>query len=151
AVLLDPARLRRHRAGRRPDVPLGASGSRPPHGAAGRRHAACRIEGRAGRGHAPPLSRPGDDEGKPAIMQTALKSTSCPAPDVPYYVPAGNELTLFAYAWKRRLPVLLRGPTGCGKTRFVAHMAAQLGLKLTTVSCHDDLAAADLTGRYLLR
>ena len=50
-----------------------------------------------------------------------------------------------------RLPLLLKGPTGCGKTRFVAHMAARLGLPLYTVSCHDDLTAADLTGRYLLK
>ncbi len=49
------------------------------------------------------------------------------------------------------LPLLLKGPTGCGKTRFVAHMAARLGLPLWTVSCHDDLTAADLTGRYLLK
>jgi nitric oxide reductase NorQ protein len=51
----------------------------------------------------------------------------------------------------RQLPLLLKGPTGCGKTRFVSHMAAKLGLPLSTVSCHDDLAAADLTGRYLLK
>ena len=50
-----------------------------------------------------------------------------------------------------RLPLLLKGPTGCGKTRFVAHMAARLGRPLHTVSCHDDLTAADLTGRYLLK
>ena len=49
------------------------------------------------------------------------------------------------------MPLLLKGPTGCGKTRFVAHMAARLGLPLFTVSCHDDLTAADLTGRYLLK
>ncbi len=50
-----------------------------------------------------------------------------------------------------QLPLLLKGPTGCGKTRFVAHMAARLGLPLYTVACHDDLTAADLTGRYLLK
>lgn len=76
---------------------------------------------------------------------------TAPAPAIPYYVPAGNECTLFAHAHRNRLPVLLKGPTGCGKTRFVAHMAAELGLPLFTVSCHDDLAAADLTGRYLLK
>ncbi|GGB01778.1 CbbQ/NirQ/NorQ/GpvN family protein [Brucella endophytica] len=74
-----------------------------------------------------------------------------PVPDIPYYVPAGNECVLFEHAWRRNLPVLLKGPTGCGKTRFVAHMAARLGLRLTTVSCHDDMTAADLTGRYLLK
>ncbi|RWM28550.1 MAG: CbbQ/NirQ/NorQ/GpvN family protein [Mesorhizobium sp.] len=67
-----------------------------------------------------------------------------------HYSPSGNECSLFEHAWARRLPVLLKGPTGCGKTRFVSHMAAKLGLPLSTVSCHDDLAAADLTGRYLL-
>jgi len=70
---------------------------------------------------------------------------------IPAYVPAGNECELFETAWQRRLPLLLKGPTGCGKTRFVSHMAGRLGLPLVTVSCHDDLAAADLTGRYLLK
>lgn len=71
--------------------------------------------------------------------------------DIPAYVPQGNECSLFETAMVRQLPLLLKGPTGCGKTRFVSHMAARLGLPLTTVSCHDDLAAADLTGRYLLK
>ena len=52
---------------------------------------------------------------------------------------------------RNRLPLLLKGPTGCGKTRFVEHMAARLGLPLFTVACHDDLSAADLIGRYLLK
>lgn len=69
----------------------------------------------------------------------------------PYYLPTGNEIALFEQAYHHRLPVLLKGPTGCGKTRFVAHMAARLGLDLATIACHDDLTAADLTGRYLLR
>ncbi|TJW07043.1 MAG: CbbQ/NirQ/NorQ/GpvN family protein [Mesorhizobium sp.] len=74
-----------------------------------------------------------------------------PVPDkAAYYSPSGNECSLFEHAWARRLPLLLKGPTGCGKTRFVSYMAAKLGLPLSTVSCHDDLAAADLTGRYLL-
>jgi nitric oxide reductase NorQ protein len=71
--------------------------------------------------------------------------------EIPPYVPNGNECKLFELAWTRQLPLLLKGPTGCGKTRFVTHMAARLGLPLSTVSCHDDLAAADLTGRYLLK
>ncbi len=70
---------------------------------------------------------------------------------LPYYRPTANECELFALAHKLRLPVLLKGPTGCGKTRFVAYMAARLGLPMWTVSCHDDLTAADLTGRYLLK
>ena len=72
-----------------------------------------------------------------------------PAP--PMYLPQGRECELFELAWRQRLPLLLKGPTGCGKTRFVAHMAARLGRRLHTVSCHDDLTAADLTGRYLLK
>lgn len=71
--------------------------------------------------------------------------------DLPFYLPQGNECALFELAWRRRLPLLLKGPTGCGKTRFVAHMAARLERSLYTVSCHDDLTAADLTGRYLLK
>jgi len=73
------------------------------------------------------------------------------APEVPYYQPVGNECALFELAYSRGLPLLLKGPTGCGKTRFVSHMAAKLGRPLYTVSCHDDLTAADLTGRYLLQ
>ena len=83
-------------------------------------------------------------------MKAALHTVTS-APELPAYVPSGNECELFEHAWRRRLPVLLKGPTGCGKTRFVAHMAARLGLPLHTVACHDDLTAADLTGRYLLR
>lgn len=70
---------------------------------------------------------------------------------IPHYIPSGNECSLFEHAYTNKLPLLLKGPTGCGKTRFVAHMAAKLGLPLYTVSCHDDLTAADLTGRYLLK
>ena len=71
-------------------------------------------------------------------------------PPTPYYEPSGNECAVFESAWRNRLPVLIKGPTGCGKTRFVAHMAARLGLPLYTVACHDDLSAADLVGRHLL-
>lgn len=84
-------------------------------------------------------------------MKPALHAIDATLPVPPPYTPAGNECALFEHAWKRRVPLLLKGPTGCGKTRFVAHMAARLGLPLFTVSCHDDLTAADLTGRYLLK
>ncbi len=67
-----------------------------------------------------------------------------------WYRPQGNEVTVFQTAAARRLPVLLKGPTGCGKTRFVRHMAERLGRPLVTVACQEDLAAADLTGRFLL-
>ncbi len=71
--------------------------------------------------------------------------------EIPFYQPLGEECALFEHAYRRRLPLLLKGPTGCGKTRFVTHMAARLGRACYTVACHDDLTAADLTGRYLLR
>ena len=70
---------------------------------------------------------------------------------LPFYLPTGDECDIFAAAHARGLPLLLKGPTGCGKTRFVAHMAARLGRPLFTVACHDDLSAADLIGRYLLK
>jgi len=70
---------------------------------------------------------------------------------VPFYQPQGDECALFERAFEAGLPLLLKGPTGCGKTRFVEHMAATLGRKLYTVACHDDLSAADLIGRYLLK
>ena len=69
---------------------------------------------------------------------------------LPLYEPSGNEIALFEHAFHQRLPLLIKGPTGCGKTRFVAHMAARLKLPLYTVACHDDLTAADLVGRHLI-
>lgn len=68
----------------------------------------------------------------------------------PYYEAVGGEIALFEAAYASTLPVLLKGPTGCGKTRFIEHMAWQLKRPLITVSCHDDLTAADLVGRYLI-
>ncbi len=70
--------------------------------------------------------------------------------ELPFYAPQGNEVALFEHAWRNRLPVLIKGPTGCGKTRFIAHMAARLSRPLYTVACHDDLTAADLVGRHLI-
>jgi nitric oxide reductase NorQ protein len=69
----------------------------------------------------------------------------------PYYEPIGNEIEVFEAAYRNQLPVLLKGPTGCGKTRFMEHMAWRLGRPLITVSCHDDLTASDLVGRFLIR
>ena len=71
--------------------------------------------------------------------------------EAPFYLPQGDEISVFQAAAAHRLPVLLKGPTGCGKTRFVTHMAAKLGRPLHTVACHDDLSAADLIGRWLLK
>lgn len=71
--------------------------------------------------------------------------------DEPYYEAFGDEITIFEAAWKNGLPVLVKGPTGCGKTRFMEYMAWRLKRPLVTVSCHDDLTAADLVGRYLVK
>ena len=68
----------------------------------------------------------------------------------PYYEPQGNEVAIFEAAYRKRLPVMLKGPTGCGKTRFLEHMAYQLNRALVTVSCHEDLTSSDLVGRFLL-
>jgi nitric oxide reductase NorQ protein len=68
----------------------------------------------------------------------------------PYYEPLSNEIDAFKAAYAERLPVMLKGPTGCGKTRFVEHMAWLLGKPLVTVAAHEDMTAADLAGRYLL-
>lgn len=70
--------------------------------------------------------------------------------DDPFYLPSGNEVELFEHAWNHQLPVLIKGPTGCGKTRFIRYMAARLKRSLHTVSCHDDLTATDLVGRHLI-
>ncbi|MDB5970051.1 MAG: nirQ 1 [Hydrocarboniphaga sp.] len=70
---------------------------------------------------------------------------------IPFYRRVHNETEVFKAAWKSRHAVMLKGPTGCGKTRFVESMAAELRRPLVTVSCHEDLTAADLLGRYLLK
>ncbi len=70
---------------------------------------------------------------------------------LPYYLAVGDEVEVFTAAYKARMAVLLKGPTGCGKTRFVRHMAARLGLGVNTVACHDDLSASDLLGRFLIK
>lgn len=67
------------------------------------------------------------------------------------YIPSGSEEAVFQAAWLNGLPVLLKGPTGCGKTKFVQTMAHDLGRPLHTVACHEDLTAGDLVGRFLLR
>ena len=69
----------------------------------------------------------------------------------PFFVGRGNEEEVFSAAYQARLPVMLKGPTGCGKSRFVEYMAYQLDVPLITVSCHEDLFASDLIGRYLLK
>ena len=77
----------------------------------------------------------------------------------PFYLPVQDEVTIFQAAHEANIPVLLKGPTGCGKTRFVEYMAytlswgngCQMGIPLITVACHEDLTASDLVGRYLLK
>lgn len=69
----------------------------------------------------------------------------------PFYLSAANELDLFQAAYADRLPVMLKGPTGCGKTRFVEHLAYHLNLPLVTIACHEDLFVSDLVGRYMLK
>ncbi|HTP28106.1 MAG TPA: CbbQ/NirQ/NorQ/GpvN family protein [Anaeromyxobacteraceae bacterium] len=73
-----------------------------------------------------------------------------PAAEAPFYRAVANEVEVFRAAARRGLPVLLKGPTGCGKTRFVEAMAHELGRSLITVAGHEDLTSADLVGRYLL-
>lgn len=83
-------------------------------------------------------------------MQLSPNLTQYRLTDEPYYQPVRDELAQFDAAYAARLPVMLKGPTGCGKTRFVEHMAWRLGRPLVTVSCNEDTTASDLVGRFLL-
>ncbi len=82
-----------------------------------------------------------------------MAAEELPSPDalLPYYRAVGDECALFEKAAAEGLPLLLKGPTGCGKSRLVEHMAARLGRPLVTVACHDETSAVDLTGRWLVR
>jgi len=77
--------------------------------------------------------------------------TATLSPARPFYQSVGNEEQVFKAAYHQGLSIVLKGPTGCGKTRFIEAMAHDLGRPLITVSCHDDLTTADLVGRFLLR
>lgn len=68
----------------------------------------------------------------------------------PYYEPVGDEIALYEAAYGKRMPMMLKGPTGCGKSRFVEHMAWRLKRPLITVACNEDMTASDLVGRFLL-
>ncbi|MFA5677121.1 MAG: CbbQ/NirQ/NorQ/GpvN family protein [Pseudomonas sp.] len=81
----------------------------------------------------------------------AVSGLAIQAAEAPWYHPIGNETALFEQCHARGLAVMLKGPTGCGKTRFIEHMAWQLGRPLITIPCHDDLAASDLIGRFLIQ
>jgi len=85
-----------------------------------------------------------------ALRARVLKPESHLIEKEPYYEPVGDEIALFDAAYASQIPVLLKGPTGCGKTRFMEYMAWRLKRPLITVSCHDDLTASDLVGRYLI-
>ncbi|MBL8022046.1 MAG: CbbQ/NirQ/NorQ/GpvN family protein [Leptospirales bacterium] len=80
-----------------------------------------------------------------------MNSNQHPGAGLPYYRPVAQECAVFEHAFAKKLPLLLKGPTGSGKSRFVEHMAAKMGLPLITVSCHDETSAVDLLGRYLVQ
>ena len=88
--------------------------------------------------------------GRPA-PSALLDGVRPPPSQEPFYLPVGREVAIFEACHASRLPVMLKGPTGCGKTRFVEHMAWRLRRPWVTVACHDDLSASDLIGRYLVR
>lgn len=84
------------------------------------------------------------------LNDSALRTAARMVDSEPYYEATGTEIALFEAAYGCQIPVLLKGPTGCGKTRFIEYMAWRLQRPLITVSCHDDLTASDLVGRYLI-
>jgi nitric oxide reductase NorQ protein len=98
------------------------------------------------------------------IAMNSLQTTSSSLQEEPFYLPVGDEVAIFLAAYQQRLPVLLKGPTGCGKTRFVEYMTHRIyrgqdavldrqavQYPLQTVACHEDLSATDLVGRFLLQ
>ena len=94
-------------------------------------------------------------DGKADSMDQTQDNSSA---EVPYYLPFADEIDVFSAAYEQRLPVLLKGPTGCGKTRFVEHMAHRIFSgkdsslsSLETIACHEDLSATDMVGRFLLK
>jgi nitric oxide reductase NorQ protein len=94
----------------------------------------------------------GNETGLKDLMQKISASkTPYTIDSEPFYLDTGDEIRMFEAAASARLPVMLKGPTGCGKTRFVEHMAFRLKRPLITVACHEDLFASDLIGRYLLK
>ncbi len=86
----------------------------------------------------------------PAARSSEQAARAVDAP-LPFYLSAGDEVRIFEEAHRHGLAVMLKGLTGCGKTRFVEHMAARLQRPLVLISCHDDLTASDLVGRFLIR
>ncbi|MFQ6105641.1 MAG: CbbQ/NirQ/NorQ/GpvN family protein [Candidatus Hydrothermarchaeaceae archaeon] len=89
-------------------------------------------------------------KGKKSRVKT-IKVEEYTITEKPYYAPVSNEIEIFEAAYKNSLPVMLKGPTGCGKTRFLQYMAWKLKRPFITVACHDDLTSSDLVGRYLVK
>ncbi|MFM0229902.1 CbbQ/NirQ/NorQ/GpvN family protein [Paraburkholderia sediminicola] len=87
---------------------------------------------------------------RPHLATAALPLDPWRLPKEPWYRPVHHETEWFAAAYHARLPIMLKGPTGCGKTRLVEYMAWKLGRPLVTIACHEDMTAGDLVGRYLL-
>ena len=85
-----------------------------------------------------------------ASPETSLNADQYRIAQEPFYRPVGDEIDLYTAAYGARMPVMLKGPTGCGKTRFVEHMAHKLERPLITVACNEDMTASDLVGRFLL-
>ncbi len=85
------------------------------------------------------------------MQETSHSSKSYAIETEPFYLETGDEIRMFEAAASAQLPVMLKGPTGCGKTRFVEYMAFKLKRPLITVACHEDLFASDLIGRYILK
>ena len=99
-----------------------------------------------------PVARALDRTGRLMMMKSQAKAfEDYRIEREPYYLPTSNEINIITQAFYNQLPVLLKGPTGCGKTRFVEYMAWRLGRPLIIVACHDDLTAGDLVGRYLIQ
>lgn len=88
---------------------------------------------------------------RPATGSEELAIEDYHLTEEPFYLPVSNEVEMFSTAFELKLPTMLKGPTGCGKTRFLEHMAWKLKRPLVTVACHEDLTAADLVGRFLLK
>lgn len=85
------------------------------------------------------------------MIETHMRLEEHRIVEEPYYLAQGREVEIACAAYRQRLPLLLKGPTGCGKTRFMQYLAWKLDRPLITVSCHDDLSTSDLVGRYLIR
>jgi len=70
---------------------------------------------------------------------------------IPYYLPVAKEIEVFEKTFENKLPLLLKGPTGTGKSRFIEHMSARLDKKLLTIACHEETSATDLIGRFIIK